>query len=59
MIPSRLPLPLILSGGLNPENVSNAIRETRPWAVDVSSGVEVAKGIKNEEKIFAFMQGTK
>jgi len=59
LIPSRLPLPLILSGGLNPENVSNAIRETRPWAVDVSSGVEVAKGIKNEKKIFAFMQGTK
>lgn len=59
LIPSRLPLPLILSGGLNSENVSNAIRETRPWAVDVSSGVEVAKGIKNEEKIFAFMQGTK
>lgn len=59
LIPQQLPLPLILSGGLNPQNVSNAIRETRPWAVDVSSGVEVSKGIKNEEKIFAFMQGVK
>jgi phosphoribosylanthranilate isomerase len=59
LIPPQLTLPLILSGGLSPENVSTAIRETRPWAVDVSSGVEVSKGIKDEEKIFAFMQGVK
>lgn len=59
LIPPRLPLPLILSGGLSADNVSNAIRETRPWAVDVSSGVEVSKGIKDEGKIFAFMQGVK
>ncbi len=59
LIPKHLPLPLILSGGLNPANVSMAIQRTRPWAVDVSSGVEASKGIKDEKKIFAFMQGVK
>lgn len=59
LIPSQLPLPLILSGGLNPDNVVSAIRQTKPWAVDVSSGVEASKGIKDEKKIFAFMQGVK
>jgi phosphoribosylanthranilate isomerase len=59
LIPQYLPLPLILSGGLDSSNVSMAIKQTRPWAVDVSSGVEAAKGIKDEKKIFAFMQGVK
>lgn len=59
LIPQALPLPLILSGGLNPSNVIMAIKQTRPWAVDVSSGVEAAKGIKDEKKIFAFMQGVR
>lgn len=59
LIPRHLPLPLILSGGLNPGNVAAAITQTQPWAVDVSSGVETAKGIKDEKKIFAFMQGVK
>ena len=59
LIPSDFPLPLVLSGGLNPDNVVNAIRQVRPWAVDVSSGVEVAKGIKDVNKISAFMQGVK
>ncbi len=59
LIPEYLPLPLILSGGLNPNNVAMAIKRTRPWAVDVSSGVEASKGIKDEKKIFAFMQGVK
>ena len=59
LIPQHLPLPLILSGGLNPNNVAMAIKQTQPWAVDVSSGVEIAKGIKDEKKIFAFMQGVK
>lgn len=59
MIPKDLPLPLILSGGLNPGNVLQAIKQTRPWAVDVSSGVEAAKGIKDERKISAFMQGVR
>lgn len=59
LIPQHLPLPLILSGGLNPHNVAMAIKQTQPWAVDVSSGVEASKGIKDEEKIFAFMQGVR
>ena len=59
LIPQHLPLPLILSGGLNPNNIAMAIKQIRPWAVDVSSGVEASKGIKDEKKIFAFMQGVK
>jgi phosphoribosylanthranilate isomerase len=59
LIPQYLPIPLILSGGLNPSNVAIAIKQIQPWAVDVSSGVEASKGIKDEKKIFAFMQGVK
>lgn len=59
LIPQNLPLPFILSGGLDPSNVAMAIKQTQPWAVDVSSGVEASKGIKDEKKIFAFMQGVK
>lgn len=59
LIPQQFPMPLILSGGLNPDNVSQAIKQTRPWAVDVSSGVEAAKGIKDRQKISAFMQGVR
>ena len=59
LIPQQLPLPLILSGGLNPDNVASAIKQTKPWAVDVSSGVEASKGIKDKKKIIAFMQGVK
>lgn len=59
LIPQQLSLPLILSGGLNPDNVARAIKQTQPWAIDVSSGVEASKGIKDEKKIIAFMQGVK
>ena len=46
--------PVILSGGLNPENVKDAAAVVRPYAVDVSSGVEAAPGIKDENKMRAF-----
>ncbi len=59
LIPGDLPLPVVLSGGLDADNVSTAIRQVMPWAVDVSSGVEAAKGIKSEAKIAAFMLGVR
>ncbi len=59
LIPSGLPLPLLLSGGLDAANVAPAIRRLRPWAVDVSSGVESSKGIKDAAKIAAFITGVR
>lgn len=47
--------PLIVAGGLTPENVGRVVREIRPWAVDVATGVEEAKGIKSAEKIAEFV----
>lgn len=55
LIPKGLPLPMVLSGGLHAGNVVEAINNLHPWAVDVSSGVEQAKGIKDADKIVAFM----
>jgi len=59
LIPRDLPLPLILSGGLDAGNVAAAISAVRPWAVDVSSGVESAKGIKDAAKLAAFITGVR
>ena len=59
LIPQGLSKPIILAGGLNPENVGAAIKQVRPYAVDVSGGVEQGKGIKDSAKIRAFMQAVR
>jgi len=59
VIPAGLARPVVLSGGLTAANVGEAIGRVRPWAVDVSSGVEAAKGIKDADKIAAFIQGVR
>jgi phosphoribosylanthranilate isomerase len=55
-VPRDLPIPVILSGGLAAQNVGQAIREVRPWAVDVSSGVERGRGVKDPVKIVEFIR---
>lgn len=59
LIPRDLSKPIILAGGLNANNVADAIRQVRPYAVDVSGGVEKSKGIKDHDKIQAFMQAVR
>jgi len=53
------PKPLILAGGLNPENVQDAVHVVKPYAVDVSSGVETKPGIKDSKKVFEFIKNAK
>ncbi|MFT2185276.1 phosphoribosylanthranilate isomerase [Pseudomonas putida] len=59
LVPARLGKPIILAGGLSADNVGQAIAQVKPYAVDVSGGVEQAKGIKDAAKIEAFMKAVK
>jgi len=57
LVPADLAPHIVLAGGLDPGNVAQAIRQVRPYAVDVSGGVEAGKGLKDRHKMAAFMKG--
>jgi phosphoribosylanthranilate isomerase len=59
LVPPSVPVPVVLSGGLNPANVIDGVLRVRPWAVDVSSGVESAKGVKDAALIRRFCEAVR
>jgi len=58
-VPPALAPHIILAGGLDPGNVADAIRQVRPHAVDVSGGIEAARGVKDHSKMAEFMRGVR
>jgi len=58
-VPGDIGLPLIIAGGLDAGNAGEVVRRLRPWALDVSGGIESAKGIKDEGKMAAFIRGVR
>jgi phosphoribosylanthranilate isomerase len=59
LIPTGVRTPVVLSGGLKPANVTDGVLRVRPWAVDVSSGVESAKGVKDASLMHRFCQAVR
>lgn len=59
LIPNNLTKPIVLAGGLTPDNVRLAVRQVQPYAVDVSGGVELTKGRKDSQKVIEFIAGAK
>ena len=57
LVPKKLPLPLIIAGGLDSKNVSSLINSVNPYGVDVSGGVELSKGIKDHNMMKNFVLG--